>query len=173
MISRLGEVSRSMDPSVLDELAGHAEALLTAWRSVAEGDAGGAADPSGVAPPERESSVMNVNPVGGVHPAFGTWLERRRQRMEAQMSAIEEERYHDLVDLLDSEQDDRPPQPRSDREREQYRQMLRDQEKLAVRLVQVRRRLLGELRDVERKQASASLEARSRSSLGGSLDGYL
>jgi flagellar protein FliS len=36
MISRLGEVSRSKNPAVLDELAGHAEALLSAWRAVAE-----------------------------------------------------------------------------------------------------------------------------------------
>ena len=36
MISRLGEVSRTLNPSILDELAGHVEALLSAWRSVAE-----------------------------------------------------------------------------------------------------------------------------------------
>ena len=35
MISRLGEVGRTMDAAILDELAGHAESLLSAWRSVA------------------------------------------------------------------------------------------------------------------------------------------
>ena len=35
MIGRIGEASRSMDPAVLDELAGHVEALTVAWREVA------------------------------------------------------------------------------------------------------------------------------------------
>mgnify|MGYP001389587438 CR=1 FL=1 len=36
MITRLGVASRTLDLSILDELAGHVEALLSAWRTVAE-----------------------------------------------------------------------------------------------------------------------------------------
>lgn len=47
MISRLGEASRRTDASVLDELAGHTESLLAAWRAAAEDvreDADGSVD---------------------------------------------------------------------------------------------------------------------------------
>jgi flagellar protein FliS len=39
MISRIGESSRRLDPQGLDEIAGHVESLLAAWRTVAEDDA--------------------------------------------------------------------------------------------------------------------------------------
>ena len=115
---------------------------------------------------------MNVDPVGGVHPAFESWLERRRQRMRAQLAALEAEQFGHLAELLDRELDDRPPGPRKEGEREQYRQMLKEQEKLVERLAEVRRRLLTELKDVERQQVAGSMHERTRS-LGGSLDGYL
>jgi hypothetical protein len=116
--------------------------------------------------------MMNVNPVGGVHPAFDSWLERRRQRMQAQLAALDAERFGDLADLLDRDRDDRPPAFRRESDREQYRQMLREQEKLVERLALVRRRLLMEIKDVERQQVSGVAQDRVRS-LGGSLDGYL
>lgn len=116
--------------------------------------------------------MMNVNPVGGVHPAFEAWLHRRRQRMRAQLSALEDERYHDLIDLLDVDTDDRPPDPGSEWERREYRRMLRDQEELGLKLVEMRARLLSELRDVQRMKVAGASAERTRA-LGGSLDGYL
>ena len=35
MISRVGEASRQLDATALDELSGHVESLLSAWRTVA------------------------------------------------------------------------------------------------------------------------------------------
>lgn len=46
MISRVGEASRKLDASGMDEVAGHVESLLSAWRSVAKETAEiGSADP--------------------------------------------------------------------------------------------------------------------------------
>ena len=39
---------------------------------------------------------MNVNPVSGLHPTFGSWLERRRERLQAQLMALEEDRFGDV-----------------------------------------------------------------------------
>ena len=36
MITRLGMVGRTLDLSILDELVGHVQALLSAWRTVAD-----------------------------------------------------------------------------------------------------------------------------------------
>jgi len=115
---------------------------------------------------------MRIEPAHGVHPVFSSWLERRRKRMQAQMQAIDEERFEDLVQLLDEEDDDRPPTLRSEGEREEYRRMLADSEALTARLAQIRSRLLTELRDVERRQGRA-MPRDGRSTRGGSLDGYL
>lgn len=115
---------------------------------------------------------MYVNQVGGMHPAFGTWVERRRQRMLAQLSAIEEERFHDLAVLIDQEPEDPPPQPRNEREREEFRRMLEENEELVRRLASIRAKMLAELRDIERKQVRGVAPGR-RSALGGTLDGYL
>ena len=115
---------------------------------------------------------MNVSPIGSVHPSFGRWLERRRERMLQQLNAIDEERFHDLARLIDDDHDDPPPQPRSRAEHEEYKQMLEENEHLVRRLAQIRSRLLIELRDVEREQVKGAVPERRRS-LGGSLDGYL
>lgn len=115
---------------------------------------------------------MNVQPIGRVHPAFESWLERRRRRIDAQMSAIDEERYGDLVELIGADDEDRPPEPRSEAEREEYRRMLADSRRLTERLLRVRGRLLEELRNVERRRMHAP-PREQRSSRGTALDGYL
>lgn len=92
--------------------------------------------------------------------------------MRAQLAAIDEERFDDLVELIGADHEDRPPAPQSEAEREQYRQMLADSEALASRLTEIRSRLLVELRDVERRQTRVAPRER-RSTRGGSLDGYL
>jgi hypothetical protein len=115
---------------------------------------------------------MNINPVSRVHPGFGSWIERRRKRMEAQLSALEEERYGDLAVLIGDDDQDRPPDPESETERDEYRRMLKESIQLSARLALVRGRLLEELKDVERMQQNAGPVER-RSSRGGSLDGYL
>ena len=115
---------------------------------------------------------MQVQPIGGPHPAFASWLDRRRKRIRAQMAALDEERYRDLVHLISADHEDRPPPPLSAAERDEYRQMLDDSRQLTERLLRVRGRLLEELRDVERRRRGAPPPERKRS-LGGSLDGYL
>lgn len=115
---------------------------------------------------------MHIHPIGQVHPAFGSWLERRRKRMEAQLSALEEERFEDLAVLIGADDEDRPPEPRSPAERDEYRRMLDDSRRLTERLAMVRSRILEELKDLERRQVrSAPIERRS--GRGGTLDGYL
>ena len=37
MIGRIGEASRTMNPAILDEVAGHVASLMVAWRTVADG----------------------------------------------------------------------------------------------------------------------------------------
>lgn len=92
--------------------------------------------------------------------------------MEAQLTALDDERFDELAILIGSDDEDRPPQPRSEAEREEYRRMLEDSRVLTERLASVRRRLLEELRDIERGRVrSAPIERRS--ARGGSLDGYL
>jgi len=115
---------------------------------------------------------MNISPVGRIHPAFGSWLERRRERMEAQMSALTDERYGDLAVLISDDDEDRPPNPESESERQEYRRMLKESLQLSERLALVRGQLLEELKDVDRRQGAA-LPIERRSSRGGSLDGYL
>jgi len=115
---------------------------------------------------------VRVEPSASVHPVFGSWLERRRRRMRAQMDAIEDERFDALVALIEEEDQDRPPTPRGEHEEEAYRRMLADSESLTVRLAEIRGRLLGELRDVERRQGLA-IPRETRSRRGGSLDGYI
>lgn len=116
---------------------------------------------------------MHIQPTNQVHPVFGSWLERRKRRMEAQLTALNEERYSDLVDLLGADDEDRPPEPRSDAEREEYRRMLEESRQLSERLIRVRGRLLEELRDVDRRRRQYSPPSERRSGRGGSLDGYL
>ena len=115
---------------------------------------------------------MRIEPSHGVHPVFSSWLERRRDRMRAQMQAIDEERFDDLADLLGEDEEDRPPTPQSEGERQEYRRMLADSQELAARLAEIRGRLLAELKDVERRQGHV-LPRDGRSGRGGSLDGYL
>ena len=115
---------------------------------------------------------MLGQPVGGPHPAFESWLERRRKRIQAQMSALDEERYHDLVHLIGGDDEDRPPEPRTAAERDEYRRMLEDSRKLTERMLRVRGKILEELRDMERRRQRL-LPGSNRSSRGGSLDGYL
>lgn len=115
---------------------------------------------------------MRIDPAHSVHPVFSSWLERRRTRMRKQMQAIDEERFDTLVELIGEDDADRPPAPQTEREREEYRQMLADSEALTTRLAEIRSRLLSELRDVERRQGGF-MPRQNRSSRGGSLDGYL
>jgi hypothetical protein len=115
---------------------------------------------------------MNVYPVGGVPSSFEAWLERRRARVQAQIAALDDGRYSDLAELIGHDGDDRPPPPQSALEREEYRRMLREHEQLAQRMALVRRRLLIELRDVERQRVSGPMGEPYRA-LGGSLDGYV
>lgn len=115
---------------------------------------------------------MHIHPIGHVHPAFGSWLERRRKRMEAQLSALDDERFDDLAVLIGADDEDRPPQPRSEAEREEYRRMLDDSRRLTERLAMVRSRILDELKDIERRQVR-SVPVERRSGRGGALDGYL
>ena len=115
---------------------------------------------------------MQIQPTNRVHPVFGSWLERRRRRMEAQLSALDEERYGDLVELIGAEEEDRPPEARSEAEREEYRRMAEESRRLTERLIRVRGRLLEELRSIDRRRRHAPPSER-RSARGGSLDGYL
>ncbi|MEM7416451.1 MAG: hypothetical protein AAF389_13185 [Gemmatimonadota bacterium] len=103
---------------------------------------------------------------------FGTWLERRRAQIKEQLSALEEERYGDLVDLITMDEADRPPPPRSERERQEFEQMLADSRELTERLIKVRGKILEELRGIERRRVMPSPRER-RSERGRSLDGYL
>ena len=115
---------------------------------------------------------MSVNPVGGIPPSFGSWVERRRERIQAQLSALDDERFNDLATLIDADDEDRPPEPESEEDEREYRKMLADSEDLVRRLAKIRGRLLIELRDVERQQVSGPI-SESRRGRGGSLDGYL
>lgn len=115
---------------------------------------------------------MSIQPVGSVHPAFARWIERRRQRVAAQVEAIGDERFGDLARLIEDDDQDRPPDPQNEEERAELERMLADSRDLASRMAKVRARLLVELRDVERKQVSGHVEER-RSERGGVLDGYL
>ncbi len=115
---------------------------------------------------------MRVEPTSGVHPVFSSWLERRRSRMQAQMEALHEERFEDLVGLLDEEAEDPPPPPRNDHERGEYEEVLASSEELTRKLSDARSRVLVELRSVERRQGR-SLPNVGRSRRGGALDGYV
>jgi hypothetical protein len=115
---------------------------------------------------------MYIHPSSHVHPVFGSWLERRKRRIDAQITAIEEERFGDLVELIGADEEDRPPEPRSEAEREEYRRMLEDSRNLTERLIRVRGRLLEELRTIDRRRQHA-LPVERRSGRGSSLDGYL
>lgn len=116
---------------------------------------------------------MSVSPVRSADPVFGSWLDRRRASVEAQMKALEEERYGDLVALITKEDEDRPPPPPTSMgEREAYQQVLTDSRELTERMLKVRGRILEELRGIERRR-SAPLPSERRSGRGGSLDGYL
>ena len=115
---------------------------------------------------------MRVEPASGVNPVFSSWLERRRARMQAQMHALEDERFEDLVGLLDQEAEDPPPHPRSDQERSEYERMLAGSEELTRKLADMRSRVLLELRSVERRQGR-SLHHQGRSRRGAALDGYV
>lgn len=92
--------------------------------------------------------------------------------MRAQMQALGEGRYDDLVDLLDQESGDPPPEPGDDRERAEYRQIVADGEALTKRLAQIRAEVLAEIRTVERKQGR-EVPRESRSRRGNALDGYV
>lgn len=115
---------------------------------------------------------MRVEPASGVHPVFSSWLERRRERVRAQLQALEDERFEDLVGLLDEEAADPPPRPRSEQERSEYEEVLSGSEELTRRLTDVRSRILLELRSVERRQGR-SLPHQGRSRRGAALDGYV
>jgi len=116
---------------------------------------------------------MSVSPVRSADPIFGSWLDRRRARIEAQMKALEDERYGDLITLItDEEGDHPPPSPRSPVEREAYQQVLTDSRALTERMLKVRGQILEELRGLDRRRG-APLPTESRSGRGGSLDGYL
>lgn len=116
---------------------------------------------------------MSVSPVRSADPIFGSWLDRRKARIEAQMKALEEERYGDLISLITEEDEDRPPPPPASMgEREAYQQVLTDSRALTERMLKVRGRILEELRGIERRR-SAPLPTEGRSGRGGSLDGYL
>lgn len=115
---------------------------------------------------------MRVEPTASVHPVFSSWLERRRERMRAQMQALDDERFEDLVGLLDEEAADPPPPPGTDEERAEYEKMLASGEELTRRLADLRSKVLVELRGVERRQGR-TLPNQGRSRRGGSLDGYV
>lgn len=114
---------------------------------------------------------MYVQPTGSVHPSFGTWLDRRRKRIAAQMTAMDEERFEDLAELLRVEDIDRPPPPETGAEHREYYRMLAENEELVQRLSEMRVRILKELRDVERERYQAPTE--KRRSRGSSIDGYV
>lgn len=114
---------------------------------------------------------MNVHPIGGLHPTFGSWLERRRARLQAQLAALDEERLEELSSLLAQEEEDRPPHPRSAQERAEYLKLLRDHERVAQRMALLRRRLLDELKDLERERVAGPPPERHRT-VGGTFDGY-
>ena len=115
---------------------------------------------------------MYVSPIRRTDPVFGSWIERRRAHIQAQLAALEEERYGDLVELITAVDDDRPPPPRSELERQEYQQMLADSRELTERLIRVRARVLEELRGIERRRATPSPRER-RSERGRAIDGYL
>lgn len=114
---------------------------------------------------------MSIPPVGGIHPAFGGWLERRRARLQAQLAALDEERLGELAALLAHEEEDRPPRPSTAQERAEYLKLLRDHERVAQRMAMLRRRLLEELKDLERERVAGPATERHRS-VGGTFDGY-
>jgi hypothetical protein len=115
---------------------------------------------------------MNVYPIASVPSSFEAWLDRRRARAQAQFAALDDGRLADLAELMGHEVEDRPPPPRNEFEREEYRRMLREHEELSQRMAQMRRRILIELRDVERQRVSGPMGEPYRA-LGGSLDGYV
>ncbi|MEQ1855318.1 MAG: hypothetical protein ABL963_02555 [Longimicrobiales bacterium] len=115
---------------------------------------------------------MNVSPIGGVPSSFEAWLDRRRARVRAQTEALDDGRFADLAELIGHDGDDRPPPPQNEFEREEYRRVLREHEQFAQRMAQMRRRILIELRDVERQRVTGPLGQPHRA-LGGSLDGYV
>lgn len=114
---------------------------------------------------------MNVQPIGGIHPAFESWLERRRARLQAQIAALDTERLDELVTLLGQEEQDRPPTPRTLEERHEYLRMLREQERLTERIAVLRRRLIAELEELDRERVRLPPEPRNRS-VGHTFDGY-
>lgn len=91
--------------------------------------------------------------------------------MRAQKQALDDERFDDLVGLLDEEAEDPPPPPSNDQERGEYEEMLAGSEELVRRLAELRSEMLVEIRGVERRQGR-SLPNQGRSRRGGSLDGY-
>ncbi len=115
---------------------------------------------------------MQVQPVNGMHPPFARWIERRRQRMQAQVEALDAERFDDLAQLIDADDEDRPPPATTDEERDEYRRMLMESRELSNRMAEIRSRLLGELRDVERKQVRGPI-GEKRSHRGRAVDGYM
>lgn len=115
---------------------------------------------------------MNVYPVGGISTPFESWLDRRRERARAQLSAMSDGRFVDLAALIGEDTDDRPPPPTNEFEREEFRRMLYEHEKLTQRMAQMRRSILMELRDVERQRVSGPVGEPYRV-LGESLDGYV
>ncbi len=114
---------------------------------------------------------MYVSPIRKSDPVFGSWVERRRAHIKAQLAALEEERYGDLVELITTVDEDRPPPPRSALEQAEYQQMLADSRELTERLIRVRSRILEELRGLERRRALPPEERRSER--GRAIDGYL
>lgn len=88
------------------------------------------------------------------------------------MQAVDEERFEDLMGLLDEEAADPPPSPRDDAERAEYEEMLASSEELTRKLADLRSQILVELRGVERRQGR-SLPNQGRSRRGGALDGYV
>lgn len=115
---------------------------------------------------------MYVSPLRKSDPVFGSWVERRRAHINAQLAALEEERYGDLVELITAVDEDRPPAPRSAREEAEYEKMLADSRELTERLIRVRSRILEELRGLERRRAVPPPDER-RSERGRAIDGYL
>ena len=113
-----------------------------------------------------------VDPIEHVPAVFSRWLERRRQNIEEQLAALDEERYADLLQLIGDADDDVPPAPQGDLEYQEYLRLLEDNRRLGDRLIEMRGRILDELRSVDRRRVSAP-PSRRRGGRGGSLDGYL
>jgi hypothetical protein len=118
--------------------------------------------------------VKPIRAIDRVRGPTPSWIDRRRREIDDQLTALEESRLDDLVDLIGDprERHDERPGDLSMGEGERE-ELVQQAETLVRRLAQARREVMSELEAIERERAATPLPRQRRSARGGSIDGYL